>query len=139
MKKMSIFGSFVGGKFKADNPMDAKRLQMLSTSLEGKSAKLTLEQPIQPRTTSANSYYWFLVGKIAEHLGEHDTNNVHAMLKLELNSGLVTGRGMQEIRMPKSTATLTTQEFSDYVTRVQHWAATFLGLYLPDPGEADIQ
>ena len=35
-----------------------------------------------------------------------------------------------------STSDLTTSEFMDFIAEIQQWAAEFLGINIPDPGEA---
>lgn len=42
----------------------------------------------------------------------------------------------KQITVPKTTRTLTTVEFSNYIERIQRWAAEN-GIVIPDPNETD--
>ena len=40
-----------------------------------------------------------------------------------------------QVMVPRSTATLDTKQMTDYLERVQQFAATELGIVLPNPGD----
>ncbi len=41
--------------------------------------------------------------------------------------------------MPASTTRLTVEEFAAYIDKVKVWAAQFLGLSIPEPGEVEVE
>jgi hypothetical protein len=93
------------------------------------------------RTNPQNRYYWGLVipmiQKGIEDMGTELTKEeTHEMLKAKFNySELVnTSTGECEL-IPRTTSTLTTVQFMGYLEKIQRFAAEFLGLVIPDPGQ----
>ena len=96
---------------------------------------LTISKRKKKRSGPQNAYYWAVViPMIGKEIGEADAEAVHALLKHEHNYEIKVF-GNEELRVPKSTADLTTSEFSEYVERVRQWTASFLSCYIPDPNE----
>ena len=88
----------------------------------------------KPRTTSENSYYWgVIVEMVAEETGMTADEAHNAMkilfLKKRINEKLFTIR---------SSATLNTLEFEEYVENCRRWASMELGLYIPLPNEVNL-
>lgn len=90
-----------------------------------------------------NAYYWACVvpyvidGLVAMGFDKSllTSENVHEMLKAKfLHEDLGTNDG-EFITITKSTTDLSTSEFMDYLADVQKWAAEFLNITIPDPGE----
>ena len=44
-----------------------------------------------------------------------------------------------KLNIVKSTSSLNTAEFTDYIENIRLWAAQELGVYIPDPNEAEAQ
>jgi len=103
--------------------------------LEGKEIELTVRQKKKQRSNDANRYYWgVIVEIISEHIG-YDREETHFNLKLKFASQPDAEKdGMVRA---KSTADMDTKEFSQYCDSIKRWAAEFLGVYIPDPGECE--
>jgi hypothetical protein len=89
------------------------------------------------RTLPQNRYYWMLVTEIGGYIGE-GRDETHALLKgmflekrdIELLEG-------KKLTMPPTTRTLTVEEFTSYIERIKVWAASFLGLALPEANQLE--
>lgn len=84
------------------------------------------------RSLQQNNLYWGWLGIVAQDTG-NSTDDIHEWLKHRfLAPSFVTVNGeTQEIR--RSTTKLNTKEMSDYMTQVEAWAASELGIILPRP------
>lgn len=91
------------------------------------------------RSRTQNNYWWgVVVPAFSEHCG-YDAEEMHEVLKVQLlpqqrewtdpETGEVT-----TITFGRSTASLTTKEFSDLVERAQRLGAS-MGIDIPSPGE----
>lgn len=82
------------------------------------------------RTQQQNKWYWAcVVGIPADHFG-YLPDEMHAAYKM-MFLRVLGGRGPETI---KSTTTLNTQEFSEYVEKCRMWAANE-GIVIPDPDD----
>lgn len=90
------------------------------------------------RSTPENKYYWGVCVQIlSDELGYH-RNEIHEILKgmfLSEVKFLKTKEGIEEIRIPKSTAELTTIGFENYLSDIRQWSSAELGIWLPEPNE----
>lgn len=99
------------------------------------------------RSNKQNAYYWGAVisyvtdGLVDMGFDRHllSAENVHHMLRdkfLKEDLGITDGDHAGEfVTMVKSTTDLSTTEFMDYIAAIQKYAAEFLGIVIPDPGE----
>jgi hypothetical protein len=79
------------------------------------------------RSSQQNRYLWGVVYKIiGDELGYTDVE-VHEVFKEKFLSYKKNG-----FKFTKSTSTLKTGEFADYVTKVIHYASTELEMIIPD-------
>lgn len=89
------------------------------------------------RSNDQNSYYHGVVIKLlSEHTG-YDEDDMHEILKslfLSDRERLMWDKRKKVTRV-KSTSTLTTVEFEQYLDKVRKWAAAELGVYIPLPNE----
>jgi len=100
----------------------------------GRDVFVTVSRRQNARTLSQNSLYWVWCSELGNYIGE-PRQAIHELLKerflpkreIELLEG-------QRMEMPASTRTLSVEEFSQYMRDIQTWAATFLGLALPEAG-----
>lgn len=83
------------------------------------------------RSTEQNARYWALVQRIAEATG-HDKSEIHDYLRLRFLPHRVIKIGGKEAVVPMSTTELSVAEFGEYMEQVEAWAATTLGVALPD-------
>ena len=107
----------------------------------GKDITLTIERKRRKRSLSQNAFYWSVVVPMCKE-GLIDTGykvtleQTHDFLKSEfLKKELVNEKTGEVLQSVKSTTELTTSEFMDLIAEVQQWAAEFLSIQIPDPGE----
>lgn len=93
------------------------------------------------RTIPQNKFYWGLVvpmvRKGLNDLGtEVSMEETHDFLKARFNYQEIVNTTTGEIiSIPKSTASLHTIEFMEFIAMVQQFAAEWLNVIIPDPGE----
>jgi hypothetical protein len=104
-------------------------------SLEGLEVEVVVRKKRSKRSDQQNRYYWGVVVKmIADHCG-YTPEEMHEALKFKvLGSESPDDHGLVKIR---STAALSTDEFSQYVNKVVQFAAMSLGVFIPDPSMVD--
>lgn len=94
---------------------------------------------INKRSTPKNSYYWAIcVALVREGLKDlgHDVSaeETHDWLKSKFNYKEIINESTGEVeRIPRSTTELSKTEFAEYISKVQIFAAEFLGVIIPDP------
>lgn len=92
------------------------------------------------RSNPQNRYYWGLVipliKKGIEDMGtELTAEETHEFLKAKFNyTELVNEETGQTEFIPRSTTALNKLQFSEYVEKIQRFAAEFLNVEVPDPG-----
>ena len=88
------------------------------------------------RSLEANNYYWGVVIKYCcEAFGYelHEKEMVHEALKMKfLSQEHVIG-----LPISKSTTSLKSDEFWDYIETIRRWVSGTFGVYIPDPNEID--
>lgn len=94
------------------------------------------------RSHPQNKYYWgVLIKEVAIRLRELGNDwltddDVHEMMKMKFNCKLQPNTNTGEtVEIPKSTTSLTTTEFNEFMERIRMWASDFLEIYIPDPNE----
>jgi predicted HD phosphohydrolase len=101
---------------------------------------ISVQRKRKKRSLSQNAYYFGVVipmcKKILEEYGNDcDDEEVHSFLKEhvgKLTGSIVDAKGRKAIT--KSSATLSTTEFENYLMRITVWAATE-GVIIPQPNE----
>jgi hypothetical protein len=117
--------------------------------VDGSNVEVTVGKPVKKRSNPQNAYLW---GAVYDHISRKtgaEPDEIHAAMKAMFNyetkivsvvqMSKKTGKlrtVRKHIKVPLSTANLSTEEFSIYVEKVRAWASSFLCLYIPDPGEA---
>lgn len=106
---------------------------------KGRQVWLTIVRQQHMRSPNANRYYWgVVVEEISGFIGE-SRDDTHELLKAKfLEPRRIELLDGQHIEMPPSTRLLSVEAFAEYVQRVKVWAAQFLGLSIPDPGEVEV-
>lgn len=102
---------------------------MLRSSMKG--VEIIVRRIYRKRTIDQNRLYFAWLHIIADHMGEYDTEDVHYALKARLLGTDETPLGP----VPKSSRDLETVEFTDYMEAVKAFAATEMGLSLPETDE----
>jgi hypothetical protein len=106
---------------------------------KGRDVWVTVTRQQVSRSPQANRYYWgVVVEEVASYIGE-SREETHQLLKAQfLPSRDIELLDGKRLKMPPSTTRLTVEEFAWYVEAVRAWAARFLGLSIPDPGEVEV-
>jgi len=104
-------------------------------SLKDGPARITIERYRKKRTDPQNRYYWKIVVRIVGQYCGYTDEEAHDALKWKFLRVPAVGvkAGMPDT--VRSTASLNTEEFEEYLETVKRWAATELQLYIPDPNE----
>jgi len=111
---------------------DGAELQFLAelSHHDGKDICVTVERKRKKRSLNQNQYYWGVVipiirNVLEEYGNEVDDEETHSFLKDhvgKLTSSVVDSVG-RRVAITKSSASLTTGEFENYLLRVTAWAA----------------
>ena len=112
-------------------------------SFLGKRVRVTISRETKGRTLPQNQWLWGAIYPAIADWSGHSVDEIHEVMKQMHGSKrlvqLPGGNPRQgdtaayNVAVPRSTATYTTDEFSEYVERVRAWAAQ-QGLNIPDPG-----
>ena len=95
--------------------------------------RVIIEPYKKDRTKAQNRLYWLWLGIIAADTG-NSPENLHEVLKLKfLGTEKIQSLGYL-IEIPKSTTKLTTQEFTDYLDKIEALALS-IDIRLPHPAE----
>jgi len=107
----------------------------------GKDVTVTVERKKRSRSVEQNAYYWGVVVPMAQS-GLNDTGyradklTTHTLLKtLFLKQEIVNEQTGEILNAVGSTSKLSTVQFMEFIADVQRWAAEFLSIEIPDPGE----
>jgi len=107
---------------------------------EGRQVWVTVVRQQHARTMQANRYYWgVVVETVAAYIGE-TREDAHALLKAHHlpQRSIETLEGKVIDGVPPTTRNLSVEEFSAYVERIKVWAATFLGLHIPEANQVEV-
>jgi len=107
----------------------------------GKKVVLTVEKKTRKRSIDQNSYYWGVVVPMAK-AGLYDVGYIYTleethdklkkMFIIKEKVNFKTGEIQQETG---STTELTTTGMMEYFAQIQQWAAEYLSIDIPSPGE----
>jgi hypothetical protein len=102
------------------------------TLLEGKEVDIVVRKHKKNRSNNQNAYYFGVVIKIlSEDLGYSD-DEMHSALKM-----MFLQDNLRKIPTLRSTASLSTTEFEEYLEKIRQWAAQELSCVIPLPNEVD--
>jgi hypothetical protein len=120
-----------GGRLKPSPGQQATIGTFLRTR-EGKAVEVKFARPTTSRSQRQNRFYWGVVlTAIAESTG-NSTEDIHVVLRDRLLPRKFITLGSKEVEVRKTTTDLTTEEFTLYLEAVRAWAATELGITMPD-------
>lgn len=103
-------------------------------NLEGNEVDVTVEKHRNKRSLQQNSYYFGVVIKIlSDELG-YSRDEMHDVLKGKF-LGELKKVGKTVIHYSRSTTSLNTQEFEDYLQQIREWASAELNVFIPLPNE----
>ncbi len=118
--------------------MKRERLDEYMRSLQSGRYKVTIEKK-DKRSNQQNRYYFgqvvALVQKGIKDLGHDLTKEeTHEFLKAKFNyKELVNEETGEVLSLPISTTRLNKTDFGEYISKIQQFAAEFLGIIIPDP------
>ena len=88
------------------------------------------------RSDNQNRYYWgVVVPMIADETG-YTKDEMHEILRGLFLGDTVNVYG-KEVKISRSTASLKTSEFEEYLEKCRGWASETLSCYVPVPNEVD--
>ncbi len=109
--------------------------------LDGKDVEITLRRKRSKRSDEQNGYYWGAVIPIMQQ-GFYDAGykltkeETHEYLKGKFTKDERVNEATGEIlTLPGSTKKLSKSEFMEYIADIAQFAAEYLGVTLPQPGE----
>jgi len=101
---------------------------------EDKAYDVSIKLHRTKRSNDANALYWAWIGIIAKETG-NEREVCHKFFAKKFLGYDVKEFGNDKIAVVKSTATLDTESFSNYMTQVSAYAAQELGIVLPSPDD----
>lgn len=99
---------------------------------EGKSYDVSVKVHRSKRSNPQNAWYWTIVGIVAKET-DNDKEVIHRLFKKMFIGYDVKVVGNERIAVVRSSSTLNTEEFSEYLSKVEAFVAQELGILLPDP------
>lgn len=130
-----FYGTVNNGKLKFD-AIFKLRFKELLERFEGKKIIFGLDKQKDLRTVSQNKYYWgVLIDGVAQETGQ-DPESIHDHLKDKFLRIPMEINGKRYYKV-KSTSSLSTNEFIDYVENCRQYVQQEFGLFVPLPGEID--
>lgn len=123
--------------------VNKKTIKALFTTL--KDGKYLLEVNSKNKRSDPQNRYYFgvivpMVQKGIYDLGtEFTKEEVHEFLKARFNTIEIFNEANGGfITIPQSTTRLTKEQFGEYIAKIQQFAAEFLSIVIPDPGQQQI-
>ena len=102
------------------------------SNLEGKDVDVIVKKRSKTRSNPQNAFYWGVAIKIlCDEIGYTD-DEMHATLKI-----MFLQDKTRKFPTLRSTTTLTTVEFEEYLEKIRQWAAQDLNCVIPLPNEVD--
>ena len=101
---------------------------------DGQKVVIMIAKPTKDRTLPQNKYLWSVPYKMISDETGNDVDSVHHYMAGMFLAHKTAG----PIPAVRSTTTLTTVEFSEYIEVIIRWAAEFLNLYIPLPNEDEL-
>jgi len=119
-----------------DSEKDRDRvIDIINGLLIEKKWTVEIKRHVKRRTTSQNSLMWKWINEVVEHVKQHtgyDADDIHEFFKRKFLMPAIVVIGGEEIKK-WSTKKLTTTEMSKYMTDIDRWCISELGLSLPIP------
>lgn len=107
---------------------------LVASFQEGSQVRISIGRFKHNRSENQNRYYWGVVVHIlAEHLG-YFPEEMHEALKLHFLK-----KEANPLPTVRSTTSLDTAEFEDYLEKVRMWAMTEHEVKIPMPNEMDFE
>jgi len=122
-------GKINKGKLILETP---DRFRVHLSRYEGQQVEFSLRKKKSQRSSEQNrAYFGIAVEILCEHTG-FSREEMHEALKQKFASRIDEKTGLTIV---ESTASMDTVRFMRYYDDIQKWAAEFLNVYIPSPGE----
>lgn len=126
-----------------NNDRDKRQLWTVLKSRKGRHV-VEVKRVRKVRSLSQNAYYWgvclpYAADAINAEWGESfDADQAHAFFGDKYLKRQIVNRNTGEVmgEIILSTASLTTEQFSDYIEKIRQDCAEYLGVEIPLPNEA---
>lgn len=110
-----------------------KAIGIYLRSMGNKPLEVSIRPKKRLRSVAENSYFHgVIVPMIAEETG-YSLEDTKTLLKLKF----CPKKPIFDENVPRGTSTLSTSEFENFCSECRTWAAEFLNLNIPLPGEVD--
>lgn len=120
-------------RISSDIAKQAALRQISSLTIDG-TMECVIRRYKKSRTNSQNRLYWLWLSFIAGETG-NDSDVLHEFFRRKyLQSKIVQVFGEQS-SVRQSTAALKSEEFTDYLKRIESFAASEIGITLPHPDD----
>lgn len=131
------------GHFAADGKLRAESFVSALSALKARNVPvvLTVEEYKDKRSNQANRYYWGVIVELIHRAlneggFEVSREGTHDLLKFRfLKEDKPLGEDGEFITVIKSTTELDKEEFGAYIERCIQFAAEYLNVVIPEPGE----
>lgn len=124
-------GEVKGGHF---YPYDKEGMRELMAKFEGKRVTVEVKKYRKDRSLPQLKYYWSVIIRILSQELGYEENEVHELLKSLFLRRVVELRGKKYVII-RSTSSLSTDEFAQYLEKIKRWASIEAGIFLPEPNE----
>ena len=106
---------------------------------QGREVWVTVRRQTHQRTMPQNRYYWsVVVSMIAGYIGESREQTHEYLKQMHLPKRDVELLDGRHLEMPPTTTTLDVEGMTEYIERCIRWAASFLGLVIPDAKQVEV-
>jgi hypothetical protein len=93
----------------------------------------------EKRTISQNKYLWGVIYETISESTGHTHEEIHEFCKKKfLGTKIIEINGEQQEVLRSTTEIPKDQWFEIYIDPIRTWAASDLGIYVPDPNEAQL-
>lgn len=116
-----IRGKVVSGRL-AFEAMERSRWIAAIANMAG-DVEIIIRKPVKERSVNQNAYYWAVVIKLLTESTGHSSAEQHKAMKNRFLGG-------------RSTSSITTKEFEDYIEQIRAWAGE-QNIIIPDPERVD--
>lgn len=99
---------------------------------QGKAYDVSITLHREKRSNPQNAWYWTIVGIVARET-QNDKDAIHKFFAKKFIGYDVKEIGGEKVAIVRSTTTLKTDEFSEFLSQVEAFCANELGIVLPDP------
>jgi len=112
--------------------LDAVRQYLDRIPDDGKRRDVAITLHRVRRTVSQNRLYWLWVNQIADETG-NTPDDLHEAFRSMFLGARGVSVGSAEVSVSRSTTTLDTAQFTDFLTRLEAWVTAELSIILPHP------